>query len=96
MPGRSKIRALGALAAALSYASAFQPQKPLADTDQQQHPLTNTESTFDKPLVDSETLQAKINKDNLLARAKELYEIAKLSEDEYNHPTRVIGSPGKI
>ena len=29
-----------------------------------------------------------------MARAEKLYEIAKLSEDQYNHPTRVIGSAG--
>ena len=27
--------------------------------------------------------------------AKKMYEIAKLGEEEYNHPTRVIGSAGK-
>lgn len=46
------------------------------------------------PLVDSESLQATISGKNLLVRAKQLYRIAKLSEDEYNHPTRVIGSKG--
>lgn len=30
-----------------------------------------------------------------MARAKKMYEIAKLGEEEYNHPTRVIGSAGK-
>jgi aminopeptidase Y len=47
-----------------------------------------------KPLVDSEALQAAIKAENLLARAEDLYEIAKLGEAEYNHPTRVIGSAG--
>jgi aminopeptidase Y len=47
-----------------------------------------------KPLVDSEALQAAIKVENLLARAEDLYKIAKLGEDEYNHPTRVIGSAG--
>lgn len=47
-----------------------------------------------KPLVDTESLQATIKSENLLARAKDLYKIAQLSEDEYNHPTRVIGSAG--
>ncbi|KAK0717540.1 peptidase family M28 [Lasiosphaeria miniovina] len=50
----------------------------------------------DKPLVDSEDLQAAISKDSLLGRAKELFEIAKLGEPEYNHPTRVIGSAGHV
>ncbi|KAF2396299.1 Zn-dependent exopeptidase [Trichodelitschia bisporula] len=48
------------------------------------------------PLVDSEKLQALIKGDALLARAEKLYAIAQLSEDEYNHPTRVIGSEGHI
>ena len=47
-----------------------------------------------KPLVNTTKLQASIHTGRLLARAWELYEIAKLSEDEYNHPTRVIGSAG--
>ena len=48
-----------------------------------------------KPLVNSTELQNLISGDRLQARAKKLYEIAKLGEDEYNHPTRVIGSAGK-
>lgn len=51
--------------------------------------------TGHRPLVDTGALQGSIKTENLLARAKELYEIAKLGEDEYNHPTRVIGSEGK-
>ncbi|KAF2125190.1 aminopeptidase Y precursor [Dothidotthia symphoricarpi CBS 119687] len=31
-----------------------------------------------------------------MTRAKKLYEIAKLGEEEYNHPTRVIGSDGHL
>ncbi|KAF2670903.1 aminopeptidase Y precursor [Microthyrium microscopicum] len=46
----------------------------------------------DKPLIDTKSFQKTIKGDNLLARAKELYEIAKTSQDEWNHPTRVIGS----
>lgn len=48
-----------------------------------------------KPLVDSEALQAAIKAESLLARAEDLYKIAKLGENEYNHPTRVIGSAGE-
>lgn len=55
---------------------------------------TSSSSSVKKPLVDTEALQDAISADNLLARAKELYEIAKLGEEEYNHPTRVIGSDG--
>ncbi len=46
------------------------------------------------PLVDSSALQDLISGDRLLVRAKKLFEIAKLGEHEYNHPTRVIGSAG--
>lgn len=70
-------------------ASRFQPQ---AGT---QAPLGADVAASKKPLIDSEALQARIKVDNLLTRAEELYEIAKLGEDEYNHPTRVIGSNGE-
>ena len=69
----------------------FQDQAPLVDAGVN----TNTNTNI-KPLIDSEALQASISSDNLLARAKELYKIAKLGEDEYNHPTRVIGSEGEL
>jgi len=51
-------------------------------------------STEAKPLVNSTELQDLISGDRLLTRAKKLYEIAKLGEIEFNHPTRVIGSAG--
>lgn len=47
-----------------------------------------------KPLVNSTELQGLISGDRLMTRAKKMYEIAKLGEAEYNHPTRVIGSAG--
>ena len=46
-------------------------------------------------LVDSDALQATISGQNLHKRAEQLYEAAKLSEEEYGHPTRVIGSEGE-
>ncbi len=49
-----------------------------------------------KPLIDSAELQDLISGDRLMARAKEMYKIAKLGEPEYNHPTRVIGGAGKL
>ena len=49
-----------------------------------------------KPLVNSTELQDTISADRLMARAKQMYEIAKLGEEEYNHPTRVIGSAGML
>jgi aminopeptidase Y len=73
--------------AALGCVSSLQFQLRLVP---QQSPLI----ADNKPLVDSEALQASISSEKLLARAKDLYEIAKLGEEEYNHPTRVIGSKG--
>ncbi|PSN69365.1 aminopeptidase-like protein Y [Corynespora cassiicola Philippines] len=49
-----------------------------------------------KPLVNSSALQDLVSGDRLMVRAKKLYEIAKLGEEEYNHPTRVIGSAGHL
>lgn len=48
-----------------------------------------------KATIDTDALQALIRPDNLMSSAKELYEIAKLGEKQYGHPTRVIGSVGK-
>ncbi|KAF4119374.1 hypothetical protein GMORB2_4893 [Geosmithia morbida] len=48
----------------------------------------------DLPLVDSETLQDRISASALEERAQILYDIARRSEEDYGHPTRVIGSPG--
>ncbi|KAL3450010.1 hypothetical protein BJX65DRAFT_294257 [Aspergillus insuetus] len=49
-----------------------------------------------KELVSSEALQSQIHVSNLLDRAKILYGLAERSIDEYNHPTRVIGSKGHL
>jgi aminopeptidase Y len=49
-----------------------------------------------KPMVNSTELQDLISGDRLMVRANRLYEIAKLGEEEYNHPTRVIGSAGRL
>ncbi|KAH3672268.1 hypothetical protein WICMUC_004363 [Wickerhamomyces mucosus] len=46
------------------------------------------------PLVDSEALQNLITLDELNATAIDLYSIAQLSLEQYDHPTRVIGSRG--
>lgn len=45
-------------------------------------------------LISSSALQNDIQVENLLHRAKQLSKIADLGIDEYNHPTRVIGSKG--
>lgn len=50
----------------------------------------------DRPLVDTEALQALISADALKKRAGILYNIAEKSEEEYGHPTRVIGSTGEL
>ncbi|KAM3429244.1 hypothetical protein NHJ13734_008246 [Beauveria thailandica] len=56
-----------------------------------QHPLSKASKT---PLVDSQKLQHLVSIDKLSKRAEELYSIAKLSEPDFNRPTRVIGSKG--
>lgn len=60
------------------------------------HPTLFGHPSGSKPLVNSTELQDLISGDRLLTRAKKLYEIAKLGEEEYNHPTRVIGSAGHL
>lgn len=59
-------------------------------------PQTTLTPPSSKSLVNSEALQAAISGDRLLAKAKDLFEIAELSHDDYNRPTRVIGSKGKL
>ncbi|KAK9235412.1 hypothetical protein V1525DRAFT_271011 [Lipomyces kononenkoae] len=53
-------------------------------------------SSVGKPIVTSDALQADIDAKNLLERANHLYELAKLSNPDYSHPTRVIGSKGHV
>lgn len=79
------------MALCASSAGASSLQIPLADLPPQE-PLRSAEET--KPLVNSSELQDLISGDRLMVRAKKLYEIAKLGEPEFNHPTRVIGSDG--
>ncbi|PYH47027.1 Zn-dependent exopeptidase [Aspergillus saccharolyticus JOP 1030-1] len=67
-------------------------QLPLFNAEASQSEL----STSSKQLISSELLQEQVKAENLLKRAKELYEIAKLGEEEYQHPTRVIGSKGHL
>ena len=59
---------------------------------------TSTQATTKEPsshvLVDTDELQDRIHSKNLYKRAEDLYEIAKLGEDEFGHPTRVIGGEG--
>jgi aminopeptidase Y len=79
-----------ALCAAITGATAL--QIPLLSSSNQV-PLGHPHGT--KPLVNSTELQDLISGDRLMVRAKKMYEIAKLGEEEYNHPTRVIGSAGR-
>ncbi|QDS77391.1 hypothetical protein FKW77_006069 [Venturia effusa] len=84
---------LAALAAYSATASPLQDPTPIIP------PVpgpTSPSSSLQKPIIDTKALQATIQSENLLARAKTLSQIAKLSEDEYGHPTRVIGSAGHI
>ncbi|CAG9944055.1 unnamed protein product [Clonostachys rosea f. rosea IK726] len=58
-------------------------------------PPKSVASSFEHlPLIDTDALQAKIKPANLEKRAESLYKIAELGEEEYGHPTRVIGSEG--
>jgi aminopeptidase Y len=60
--------------------------------DSAQHVLGSLSPS--KPVVDSVALQSYITKEGLSHRAAKLYEIAKISSDDFGHPTRVIGSTG--
>ena len=80
-----------ALCAAITSATAL--QIPLLSSSNQT-PLGHPNGT--KPMVNSTELQDLISGDRLMARAMKMYEIAKLGEEEYNHPTRVIGSAGML
>ncbi|RNJ58841.1 hypothetical protein D7B24_003927 [Verticillium nonalfalfae] len=78
---------LGALAQGID-------QTPMVD--EPEHNVAKPVLSGDRSAIDSEALQKLIKGDNLFERAKQLYEIAKLGEAEYNHPTRVIGSEGHL
>jgi hypothetical protein len=79
------------LIAAASLARASIIQQPLIKPSEQ----ALIGSYDSKPLVSSEALEAQMTKGNLEKRAKELFKIAEEGIEEYNHPTRVIGSKGK-
>lgn len=71
--------------------AAIAGQVPLgASTDSQSIIGTTAKSG----LISSSALQSDIKIENLMHRAKQLSKIADLGIDEYNHPTRVIGSKG--
>jgi aminopeptidase Y len=94
MVGFGRLPAAGGLLLLSSLPGSLQLQVPL-QLDQQ--PLgASAPAASPLPLISTEALQESISVDNLLSRAEELYLIAKLSEKEYNHPTRVIGSKGRL
>ncbi|KAK3209183.1 hypothetical protein GRF29_69g1065106 [Pseudopithomyces chartarum] len=86
---RASISSLSVIAAGVSAI-----QIPLLSSEKQAPVEVSGDYHGEKPLVNSSALQDLISGDRLFARAKKLYEIAKLGEEEYNHPTRVIGSAG--
>lgn len=65
----------------------------------QQSPLTSpsslSSSQGSKPLISTEALQEAISIDALVKRAEKFYKFAQTSEEDYGHPTRVIGSTGE-
>ncbi|KHN99701.1 aminopeptidase Y precursor [Metarhizium album ARSEF 1941] len=84
----SSLVALSAAAAAVALQLPL--QRPIKDAlanpaDDPRHP---------RPLVTSHLLQDTIDQRRLRERAEQLYALAQKSEDEFNHPTRVIGSAG--
>jgi aminopeptidase Y len=57
--------------------------------------VDETPSDYEKlPLVETEQLQELITLDQLNTSAQHLYKLASSSVGQYDHPTRVIGSPG--
>ncbi|KAF2019194.1 aminopeptidase-like protein Y [Aaosphaeria arxii CBS 175.79] len=83
------------LALCATVASATAIQIPILASDNQAPIQAETGHPHgSKPLVNSTEIQDLISGDRLQRRAKQLFEIAKLGEAEYNHPTRVIGSAG--
>ncbi|KAI2629395.1 peptidase family M28 [Xylaria nigripes] len=87
MVGISRLSLLATIASVSA-----QLQKPLVSYPGQD--VLDAHDTRAKPLIDTELLQARITTKNLINRANVLYGLAKSSEDEFGHPTRVIGSPG--
>ncbi len=93
MPTPARVVAGIALAAAAVQALQVPLQKPVSSPEVDD--VVYEPQYSKKSLVDSQTLQDLVDIKNLQRRAEKLYDIAKLSEEEYNHPTRVIGSRGE-
>ncbi|KAK6349048.1 hypothetical protein TWF730_009808 [Orbilia blumenaviensis] len=88
----SALLPLGLLVGSAFSSPAFPQQQPLGQDDISAAIRIHSK----KPPVDAESLAATIKTKNLLDRAKDLYTIAHISEHEYGHPTRVIGSLGHL
>jgi len=88
MVGIKRLSLIATIAACHRSALA-QLQQPLVS-----QPSVSQPEAGRKPLVDTELLQAQISIDSLFERANALYDLAKSSEEEWGHPTRVIGSSG--
>ncbi|KAK6333296.1 hypothetical protein TWF718_011115 [Orbilia javanica] len=84
---------LGLLVTSAFSSPTFPQQQPLGPNDDLSAALRIHSK---KPSVDAESLAATIETKNLLKRAYALYNIAKISELEFGHPTRVIGSKGHV
>ncbi|KAK1138542.1 Aminopeptidase Y [Aspergillus melleus] len=84
------------MTAALLAGGVSAAQLPLIQPSQIPHSPQFPISAGEKPLVSSDALQEQIDPDRLLQRAKTLYRIAEQGIDEFNHPTRVIGSRGHL
>ncbi|KAH8176620.1 peptidase family m28 domain-containing protein [Sarocladium implicatum] len=86
------------LVAALALGGANALQIPLqqpVDLNDAPSLLGDSTGAYSKlPLIDTEKLQASISRDSLKKRAEDFYELAKEGEEEYGHPTRVIGGKG--
>jgi aminopeptidase Y len=85
-----------AVAGVMTAAASAQLQVPMVNMEKLNIETATAKVSGDKPLVDSQALQDLITSDSLFTRSKDLYAAAELSQDEYNHPTRVIGSPGHL
>lgn len=77
-------------------AAGIQQQSPLTPPSSLSSSHETISDYASKPLIDSEALQSAISIDALVKRAEKFYEFAQTSEEEYGHPTRVIGSSGSF
>ncbi|RVD86420.1 uncharacterized protein DFL_004695 [Arthrobotrys flagrans] len=89
----SALLPLGLLVSSVLSSPTFPQQQPLGQNDDLSAAIRIHSK---KPAVDAESLAATIETENLLKRAKDLYTIAKISELDFGHPTRVIGSRGHV